>query len=324
MTTPTVSVVIPTYDRADVLGRAMDSVLGQTFEDLELIVVDDGSTDDTPAVATGYDDDRVRYLAHETNRGANVARNTGIEAAAGEYVAFLDSDDEWREEKLERQLARMDADDAVAVYCDFETRLSGASAPLRSATAALLARADEEPAREGQEELASGIVAGRVHPGAGSTLVVRTAVARAVGGFDETLDRFQDPEFVLRIVEEGPVGYVDAPLVVRHDTPNPSAETVAAADRQYLRKHADLVERAEADGYDVRGRHDLVVAKEFLAEGALRRGLVRLGGAGTGPRHLPGVLWAAGTGLRRRTDARGVAVATGLALVAAGLLSRRG
>lgn len=106
---PAVSVVIPTYDRAAVLPRAIDSVLGQTVEDLELLVVDDGSTDRAPDVVAGYADDRVRCLRHEQNRGASAARNSGIEAASGDYVAFLDSDDEWLAGKLETQLAVLEA-----------------------------------------------------------------------------------------------------------------------------------------------------------------------------------------------------------------------
>jgi len=328
---PTVSVVVPTYNRADVLPRAMDSALGQTVADLELVVVDDGSTDDTQAIVEGYDDDRVRYVAHETNRGANVARNTGIEAADGEYVAFLDSDDEWKPTKLERQLERLedakgaesdgeeaeteDGEDWVAAYCEFETRLGGPTARFESLAASLLARADEDHPTEGREELIPEILADRLLPGAGSTLVVETEVAEAVGGFDEDLDRFQDPEFVLRILEEGALAHVDEPLVVRHETGSPSAETVEAADRQYLEKYEDAVDRAEEQGVDVRGRHDLILAKHFLAEGDLRSGASYLSSATLPARHAPGVAWAAAAGTRRRSDSR-----TALASVAVGAL----
>ncbi|MFC6990634.1 glycosyltransferase family 2 protein [Haladaptatus sp. GCM10025707] len=92
---PTVSVVIPTYNRSEEVTHAIDSVLAQTYDDFELLVVDDGSTDDTEEVVTSYDDDRVKFIEHEENQGAPAARNTGIEHAEGEYVAFLDSDDEW-------------------------------------------------------------------------------------------------------------------------------------------------------------------------------------------------------------------------------------
>lgn len=101
---PKVSVIIPTYNRSHVLGRAVRSVLNQTYQDFELIVVDDGSSDATVEVVSGFADPRIRYLRHEENRGAAAARNSGIKAARGEYIAFLDSDDEWFPEKLQKQV----------------------------------------------------------------------------------------------------------------------------------------------------------------------------------------------------------------------------
>lgn len=101
---PTVSVIIPTYNRAHLVGRAIKSVLDQTFTDLELIVVDDGSTDNTEKAVRSFQDIRIRYIRHKMSRGQSAARNTGIKEARGEYIAFLDDDDEWLPQKLERQL----------------------------------------------------------------------------------------------------------------------------------------------------------------------------------------------------------------------------
>lgn len=102
--TPTVSAIIPTYNRAHLVGRAIKSALAQTWQDLELIIVDDGSNDNTESLVNSFDDPRIRYIRHNVNRGVAAARNTGIKAAKGEYLAFLDSDDEWMTDKLERQL----------------------------------------------------------------------------------------------------------------------------------------------------------------------------------------------------------------------------
>jgi glycosyltransferase involved in cell wall biosynthesis len=102
---PVISVIIPTYNRAHLVGRAIRSVLAQTFQDWELIVVDDGSSDNTEEVVCSFQDPRICYISHEVNRGGSAARNTGIKVARGEYVSFLDSDDEWLPEKLEKQLA---------------------------------------------------------------------------------------------------------------------------------------------------------------------------------------------------------------------------
>src|SRR5947209_2918182 len=101
-----VSVVIPTFNRGHTLGRALDSVAAQQWKNLEVIVVDDGSIDNTPRLIT-RDYPTVRYLRNNTNRGASFVRNQGIAAATKEWVAFLDSDDYWRPEKLAIQIRAM-------------------------------------------------------------------------------------------------------------------------------------------------------------------------------------------------------------------------
>ena len=90
---PLISVVIPTYKRASTVPRAIKSVLSQTYTNLEVLVVDDCSPDDTQSVVRSIADDRIRYLRHETNKGLPTVRNTGIGAARGDYVAFLDDDE---------------------------------------------------------------------------------------------------------------------------------------------------------------------------------------------------------------------------------------
>ena len=102
---PRVSVIIPTYNRAHLVGRAIQSVLDQTYDDFEVIVVDDGSTDNTMEVVSGFRDERIKYIQHPVNKGTPAAaRNTGIRAARGELIGFVDSDDEWLPEKLQKQV----------------------------------------------------------------------------------------------------------------------------------------------------------------------------------------------------------------------------
>lgn len=315
----TVSVVIPTYNRVDVLPRAVESVLGQTFRDLELLVVDDGSTDETLAYLDDVEDERLRVVEHETNQGANAARNTGIGAADGEYVAFLDSDDEWHPRKLERQIDRVEptSTEYVAAYCDSEQSHGGVRGRAISAVASILARTDDDGPMEGGEELVAEILAGNLNSGAGSTLLVETAVARRIGGFDEALDRFQDPEFLLRVVQEGKLAYVDEPLVVRHETATPDAETIRRADEEYLAKHDAAVREAQSRGYRVRPAHELLLGKRFLEEGKFASGGAHLLRADVPARHCPGLAWAALTGFRDRTSAPGVVVVGLLSLVVA-------
>jgi glycosyltransferase involved in cell wall biosynthesis len=106
---PTVSVVIPSFNRGHCIQACIGSVLAQTFRDMEVIVVDDASRDDTAAQVSAIGDPRIRYLRHESNKGGAAARNTGIQAARAGYVAFLDSDDAWSPDKLEKQLRHLDA-----------------------------------------------------------------------------------------------------------------------------------------------------------------------------------------------------------------------
>ena len=100
----TVSVIIPTCNRAHLIGRAVKSVLAQTYRDIEVIIVDDGSTDNTEEVVKSFDDPRIRYVKLDVNKGAAAARNAGIRLARGGFVAFQDSDDEWCREKLADQM----------------------------------------------------------------------------------------------------------------------------------------------------------------------------------------------------------------------------
>jgi glycosyltransferase involved in cell wall biosynthesis len=119
---PMVSVVIPTYNRAHLVSRAIQSVLDQTYRDFELIIVDDGSTDNTEEVVRAFHDARIIYLKQPSNRGVSAARNAGIKAAQGNYIAFQDSDDEWLPQKLEKQMALFKEDkkgDLGLVLCEY-------------------------------------------------------------------------------------------------------------------------------------------------------------------------------------------------------------
>jgi len=110
-----VSVVVPVFDRARVVGDALRSLLVQTWRDLEVVVVDDGSGDDGVAVAEAFGDPRVRIVRHGANRGIPHARNTGLEAARGRYVAWLDSDDVARPERIATQVGFLEANPDVAL-----------------------------------------------------------------------------------------------------------------------------------------------------------------------------------------------------------------
>jgi glycosyltransferase involved in cell wall biosynthesis len=269
-----VSVVVPTYNSSEVLPRAIESVLSQSLDDLELIVVDDASTDRTDTVVSRYDDPRLRYVRHETNRGGSAARNTGIEHACGTYVAFLDADDEWHPEKLERQVECLESrsEDWVAAYCDFERVRRGPTRQLRQLLSTFAAPEENSGAEGGEELVDRSLLLDGFSTGGMSTLIVERTVVEAMGGFDESFRRRQDWEFRNRLTRRGKLAYVDEVLVTKHQTENPPAETVEESALHYLETFSDDVRRLERRGYPVTGRHLFHVATSHYAEGNFRRG----------------------------------------------------
>lgn len=122
MTGKLVSVIIPVYNAEKYLEEAVDSVLSQTYRDLELIIIDDCSKDNSLEIARSYEqsDARVRVIAGEKNQGVARVRNRGVQEARGEYIALLDSDDVWRKDKLERQLRLIESKGAQIAYCSYD------------------------------------------------------------------------------------------------------------------------------------------------------------------------------------------------------------
>lgn len=196
----TVSVIIPTYNHARYLREAIDSALAQTHPAVEVIVVDDGSTDGTPGILSDYGR-RIRAI-RQTNAGVAAARNTGLAAAMGAYVAFLDSDDIWASDKLEQQLALFTADPSLGlVHCGLE-RMDTDGATRSVSLDGLEGWVAADMLRF------SGAIAGP-----GSCIMVPTRVAREAGGFDPRLPPSEDWDFCYRIATRHPVGFVRAVLV---------------------------------------------------------------------------------------------------------------
>ena len=183
---PKVSVIIPTHNRAKLLGSAIQSVLDQTYQDFELLVVDDGSEDNPEQVVRSFSDPRVRFVRHLVARGGGAARNTGIQNTSGPYVAFLDDDDTWYPQKLALQVAMLDQGPARLglIYAGYDivdpegrtlsTRIPEARGDLR------------------HKLLASNVIGGT------SLILVRRTCLQSAGGFDEALPSFQDYDLYLR------------------------------------------------------------------------------------------------------------------------------
>jgi len=294
-----VSIIIPTYNRADSVTQSIDSVLEQTYDNLELIIVDDCSTDNTEAVVRSYDDSRIRYIRHEENRGGSAARNTGIQAAKGNYFAFLDSDDEWLPEKLEAQIAclKSRSEDWVAVYCDLVKQRSGLGGKMRG----ILNRAfTDYQGAEGGEELIEYILTMRFPIGAGSTLLVRGDVVQEMGGFDESFQRHQDWEFLIRLLQLGKLAYLDEKLVRLHGTGPPDAEKLEDVKKHFFDTFSDLIEEYETRGVPVTIYHRLHLARNFYYAGEFKRGSKYLrSGFVPDPKTYFTIMWGLLIGIKR-------------------------
>lgn len=188
---PLVSVVIPAYNRAHLIGRAISSVLAQSHQRFEIIVVDDGSNDDLAAALAAVADRRLHCIAHPRNRGAAAARNTGVAEAIGEFVAFLDSDDTWYPEKLAYQVAAMRAQpaDVAGHVCAYDCIKAGYS-PRQIAPNWL--------AQPFRRAVLFGCTCGP-----GTTLLCRRSVFAEIGPLDEELRRLEDWDWLLRLAEKG-------------------------------------------------------------------------------------------------------------------------
>ena len=220
-----VSVVLPTYKRAGTIARAVRSVLAQTHSELELIIVDDGPDDGTAAIIGAIGDARVRYLRFPQRMGVSRARNVGMDAAKGELIAFQDSDDEWRVEKLARQVAAIQArPDASLVGCGYFIpedpghSLLGMDAP------------------ESVVDITSQVFSHL--PGCQCWLTRRSALKQA-GDWDTTLDCFEDWELGVRLSLIGRVLLVNEPLVIKPMTPGSlfSDEHFARNLKRILARH---------------------------------------------------------------------------------------
>jgi glycosyltransferase involved in cell wall biosynthesis len=312
---PLVTAAVCTFNRAHLVRRAVDSVLGQGFRDFELLIVDDGSTDATPAVLAAIDDPRVRTVRHARNRGVAGTRNTALRLARGRWMAYLDDDNEWAPEYLERQLAVARRRPAAGVVC---------------------CRARRRDARTGREtimpaEVFEGQVLSRLvawwNPVVSCTLI-RRALLLEVGGLDDRLRTMEDRDLWLRLAPRTDFAGHAAVLAVRHvghgdqlgrnlalkgpdvalmDAKWKATLLATAGRRAYRRWRLELaesMERARAEDRlrrgAVRPRRDALARAARLAShlpGSARRVSGALAVAVLGPDAWPGV--------RRRLTGRG-------------------
>jgi glycosyltransferase involved in cell wall biosynthesis len=254
---PIVSVVIPAFNHGNYILDTLGSVFGQTFPDYEVIVVNDGSPDNTADVLQPLiDSGRIRYI-EQMNAGQAAARNRGIAEASGKFIAYLDDDDLWPADKLEWQVAALlDNESTLVVYGNYE--VIGAQ-PVK--------RGDDEnrPPSEIYERLCSGN-----HIGPPSVALIRADALRAVSGFDETIKGADDWDLWLRLAEKGGFEYQNR-LALHYRL----HETNASNDPWYMYKNSMLVVRkhfGQSWAREHRAHYLLATSfvKEFVVKGYMK------------------------------------------------------
>jgi glycosyltransferase involved in cell wall biosynthesis len=227
-----VGVILPTRNRAGSLRAALDSVLDQTWRDLEVLVVDDASTDATAECLAGVTDPRVRVLRLDHPHGAGGARNAGLKAMDNDWIAFQDSDDRWLPEKLEKQLAAVEAAGNKAGFAYCRCRRSGAGVsylfpPIHARTVA--------------GELFEALLGGNLV--STQTALVRRACIDAHGRFDEALPPLEDWEFFLRLSRHVKAVFVDEVLVEAPFSP----DSISKQDANFIASFQGILKQYAAD-----------------------------------------------------------------------------
>ena len=248
MKRPIVSVIIPTYNSVQYLGEAIESVFLQTYQNLEVIVVDDGSTDDTASFMNAYRE-RVKYLRQQ-NQGPSKARNAGISIAIGPYTAFLDADDVWVPEKLEKQINAIEQDPNIALIysrCVFFDEQTGQEQEIHP------------------KEISSGNVFETILDRplcALSSVVVDSRILKAVNGFDEALNTAEDTHLYLKIARDHKVmGIPDILVKKRNHRSNLSSRVdVPIGTLGCLDRIVELFPELDVDKY-------LPMRKAYLKKG---------------------------------------------------------
>jgi glycosyltransferase involved in cell wall biosynthesis len=259
----TVSVVISTYNRAGFLAEAIDGALAQTLPPHEIIVVDDGSTDETPGLLAAYGS-RIRAV-RQTNRGTARARNAGAGIASSEWLAFLDSDDAWLPRKLERQIARATAEPGLGlIHCGVEE--------IDAAGTVLARRLD---GREGRVAERMILFEGPTILGGGSAAVVPRAVFETIGGFDEAMTMSVDWDLFYRVASRWPVGFVAEVLARYRFHDGNLHKNVVAMEHDMLLAYAKAFTNADAALRAIErrcyGNLHTVLAGSFFSIGGYRK-----------------------------------------------------
>lgn len=222
-----ISVVIPTYNRAKLLTKAVQSVLDQTLQPLEIIIVDDHSTDNTKEVVESFQNHKIKYVVNSRTKGANGARNTGIMLTEGDYIAFQDSDDIWLPTKLEKQMSYiMEHPNAEMVFCSLNIENIPRIVPKRQ-----VAPHEIKPLLERGNFIST------------QTIFLKKEVAEK-NLFDETLMRFQDWDFCIRVSRNHVIHHLNEVLAIAEVQADSISKRVNQNEalKQFFNKYPELRE----------------------------------------------------------------------------------
>jgi len=247
-----VSIIIPTYNCARLIGRAIESVLNQTYRDFELIIVDDSSTDNTDKIVKKFQeqDKRVKYIRHDKNKGGSAARNTGIKVARGEYIAFQDSDDEWLPEKLKKQMEvfKNTSSKVGIIYTGFWRIKDNEKTYIPQSWV---------KQKDGNIyfELLKGNFVGT------PTILIKKKCFKKVGIFDENLPRLQDWELVIRLSKYYNFKCIDEPLLVSYYT----SDSISANNDALIKAIELIITKHFADF----SNHKKILSKHYFGLGII-------------------------------------------------------
>jgi len=260
-----VSIIIPVFNRRDLLVRALWSIFKQSYTNFEVLVVDDNSSEDIQEIISSFYDNRISYIRHEKNQGANAARNTGVAHAKGSYIAFLDSDDEWLSEKLEQQVKKILASDerVGVVYSGYWIMLNEKK------------YLGHIPQKKGDiffDELQ------RDHISPTSCVLVKKECFDKVGIFDVQMPARQDYEMWLRIAREFYFDYVQNPLAIIYFDDDPRRISLSGIEKQIqaeemlLQKYkSDIEKQSHRDQKNIYSAHYLILGRRCWYNGSAQK-----------------------------------------------------
>jgi len=257
---PLISVVIPAYNRQETIERAIKSVQIQGIDNIEILLIDDGSTDDTveSIKKLAKYETRIRLLEHQINKGEAAARNTGVKAAKGKYIAFLDSDDEWLEGKLKKQLRILEkADESVAACCTGQYLLDelGNESLNRDWT-------DKYPITD-----ITLLIRG-CGVSMGNTFFVRRSVYEEIGFYDESLPLFVDLDWLCRLTRKYTVVKINHPYARYHKAPMRNGEPMELAVKIFEKKNQEYLNSfSKLQKLRIKSRFLNYISLAYLANG---------------------------------------------------------